>query len=115
MASASTTSARTLFADSKMRLADRVQVNVNNVASLARQMVRGSKSTEVKVLVVSKREVVMKNVLIKDAHAFRTQFRDARASCRELRIQPEEVAAALRSPGLSAGFPNKVGPANRGS
>lgn len=48
MASASTTSARTLFADSKMRLADRVQVNVNNVASLARQMVRGSKSTEVK-------------------------------------------------------------------
>lgn len=47
MASASSSSARSLFSDSKMRLADRVQVNVNNVASLARQIVRGSKSNEV--------------------------------------------------------------------
>ncbi|CAH1114545.1 unnamed protein product [Psylliodes chrysocephalus] len=47
MASASSTSARSLFADSKMRLADRVQVNVNNVSSLARQITRGSKSTEI--------------------------------------------------------------------
>ncbi|XP_025834688.1 BLOC-1-related complex subunit 7 [Agrilus planipennis] len=47
MASASSTSARSLFADSKMRLADRVQVNVNNVASLSRQIIRGSKSSEI--------------------------------------------------------------------
>lgn len=47
MASASSTSARSLFADSKMRLADRVQVNVNNISSLARQITRGSKSSEV--------------------------------------------------------------------
>lgn len=48
MASASSTSARSLFVESKMRLADRVQVNVNNIASLARQIQRGSKSSEVK-------------------------------------------------------------------
>ncbi|XP_060534456.1 uncharacterized protein LOC132706868 [Cylas formicarius] len=47
MASASSTSARSLFADSKMRLADRVQVNVNNIGSLARQIVRGSKSNDI--------------------------------------------------------------------
>ncbi|KAK5648682.1 hypothetical protein RI129_003574 [Pyrocoelia pectoralis] len=47
MASASSTSARSLFADSKMRLADRVQVNVNNVASLARHIIKGSKSSEI--------------------------------------------------------------------
>ncbi|XP_072377330.1 BLOC-1-related complex subunit 7 [Diabrotica undecimpunctata] len=47
MASASSTSARSLFSDSKMRLADRVQVNVNNISSLARQITRGSKSTEI--------------------------------------------------------------------
>lgn len=47
MTSASSTSARSLFSDSKMRLADRVQVNVNNIASLARQVVRGSKSSEI--------------------------------------------------------------------
>lgn len=47
MASASSTSARSLFQDSKTRLADRVQVNVNNVAAVARQITRGSKSQEV--------------------------------------------------------------------
>jgi len=47
MASASTTSARSLFVDSKNRLADRVQVNVNNIASIVRQIQRGSKSHEV--------------------------------------------------------------------
>lgn len=49
MASASSTSARSLFADSKMRLADRVQINVNNISSLARQITRGSKSNEVRI------------------------------------------------------------------
>lgn len=72
MASASTTSARTLFADSKMRLADRVQVNVNNVASLARQMVRGSKSTEVLISAYSKKKNKYKFYLFLDVDAFRT-------------------------------------------
>ncbi|XP_026477419.1 uncharacterized protein LOC113383362 [Ctenocephalides felis] len=47
MASASSSSARSLFSDSKRRLAERVQVNVQNAASVARQIVRGSRSTEV--------------------------------------------------------------------
>ncbi|KAK0076281.1 hypothetical protein PV325_005626 [Microctonus aethiopoides] len=47
MASASSTSARSLFVESKIRLADKVQVNVNNIASLARQIQRGSKSSEI--------------------------------------------------------------------
>ncbi|XP_031776713.1 BLOC-1-related complex subunit 7 [Nasonia vitripennis] len=47
MASASSTSARSLFVESKIRLADRVQVNINNIASLTRQIQRGSKSNEI--------------------------------------------------------------------
>ncbi|KAK9880510.1 hypothetical protein WA026_011749 [Henosepilachna vigintioctopunctata] len=47
MASASSTSAKFLFVDSKVRLADRVQINVNNISSLARQITRGSKSNEI--------------------------------------------------------------------
>uniref|UniRef100_A0A0K8TNA9 BLOC-1-related complex subunit 7 n=1 Tax=Tabanus bromius TaxID=304241 RepID=A0A0K8TNA9_TABBR len=46
MASASSSSARHLFSDSKRRLAERVNVNVNNIGSVARQIVRGSKSNE---------------------------------------------------------------------
>lgn len=49
MASASTTSARSLFVDSRNRLAEKVQVNLNNVASIVRQVQRGSKSHEVRV------------------------------------------------------------------
>ena len=44
MASASSTSARTLFADSKQRLAERVVVNVHNVGSVARQVHKNSSS-----------------------------------------------------------------------
>ncbi|XP_018786147.1 PREDICTED: BLOC-1-related complex subunit 7 [Bactrocera latifrons] len=47
MASASSSSARHLFSDSKKRLCDRVGVNVNNLGSVARQIVRGSKSNEI--------------------------------------------------------------------
>uniref|UniRef100_A0A0A9XL16 BLOC-1-related complex subunit 7 n=1 Tax=Lygus hesperus TaxID=30085 RepID=A0A0A9XL16_LYGHE len=47
MASASSTSAKSLFAESKTRLADRVQNNVNNIASLTRQIQRGSKTNEI--------------------------------------------------------------------
>ncbi|CAG4939501.1 unnamed protein product [Colias eurytheme] len=46
MTSASSSSARSLFAESKQRLAERVQVNMNNITSLARQIQRGSKSNE---------------------------------------------------------------------
>jgi len=47
MASASSTSAKNLFQDSKRRLAERVQVNVNNIGSVTRQIQRGSKSHEI--------------------------------------------------------------------
>ena len=65
MASASSTSARNLFQDSKLRLSERVQVvsshslnvfcstdfilqaNINNIGSLSRQIQRGSKSQEI--------------------------------------------------------------------
>lgn len=50
MASASSSSARLLFNDSKKRLADRINVNTQNAASVARQIVRGSKSTEVSII-----------------------------------------------------------------
>lgn len=50
MTSASSTSARTLFVESKLRLADKVQVNVNNIASLSRQIQRGSKTSEVRLI-----------------------------------------------------------------
>ncbi|CAH2240249.1 uncharacterized protein LOC120626786 [Pararge aegeria] len=55
MTSASSSSARSLFAESKQRLAERVQVNMNNIASLARQIQRGSKSNE--LLMKSAREM----------------------------------------------------------
>ena len=48
MVSASSTSAKNLFVESKHRLCDRVQVNVNNIAAIARQIQRGSKSNEVR-------------------------------------------------------------------
>ncbi|KAH8299429.1 hypothetical protein KR044_001399 [Drosophila immigrans] len=47
MASASSSSARHLFDDSKKRLCARVGVNVNNLGSVARQLVRGSKTNEI--------------------------------------------------------------------
>lgn len=52
MASASSSSARNLFHDSKRRLADRVAGTVNNVASVGRQIVRGSKSNEVLIVLM---------------------------------------------------------------
>lgn len=59
MASASSSSARNLFHDSKRRLADRVAGTVNNVASVGRQIVRGSKSNEVCIHVTSSAFVVL--------------------------------------------------------
>ncbi|XP_068215578.1 BLOC-1-related complex subunit 7 [Palaemon carinicauda] len=46
MASASSTSAKNLFVDSKTRLAERVQMNVNNMGSICRQVNRGSQSCD---------------------------------------------------------------------
>lgn len=46
MASASSTSAKNLFADSKSLLARRVQVNVSNMGSICRQINRGSQSAD---------------------------------------------------------------------
>lgn len=43
----SASSARNLFIESKARLSDRIQVNVNSTGSLAKQIVRSSKSNEV--------------------------------------------------------------------
>ncbi|CRK99627.1 CLUMA_CG012939, isoform A [Clunio marinus] len=47
MSSACPQAAKSLFAESKRRLSDRVAVNVNNCASVARQIVRGSKSHDI--------------------------------------------------------------------
>ncbi|XP_035228305.1 uncharacterized protein LOC118200440, partial [Stegodyphus dumicola] len=42
----SASSARNLFTESKARLSDRIQVNVIGTGTLAKQIVRGSKSNE---------------------------------------------------------------------
>ena len=46
MASASSTSAKLLFVDSKNRVAERVKMNVNNMASICRQVLRGSRTAD---------------------------------------------------------------------
>ena len=64
MASASSTSARNLFQDSKRRLAERVQANVHSIGSVARQIQRGSKSHEMLVQTArnfSQAETTMEN------------------------------------------------------
>ncbi|EDW48715.1 uncharacterized protein LOC6610086 [Drosophila sechellia] len=47
MASATSSSARHLFDESKKRLCARVGENANNLGSVARQVIRGSKSNEI--------------------------------------------------------------------
>lgn len=64
MASASSTSARSLFGESKIRLADKVQVNVNNIASVVRQIQRGSKSNEVIFLNIFQYYCVRHNLVL---------------------------------------------------
>lgn len=49
MSSACPQAAKSLFAESKRRLSDRVAVNVNNCASVARQIVRGSLIDQVSI------------------------------------------------------------------
>ncbi|XP_063387916.1 BLOC-1-related complex subunit 7 [Cydia fagiglandana] len=62
MTSASSSSARSLFAESKQRLAERVQVNMNNISSLTRQIQRGSRSNE--LLTKAAREfVAIENIM----------------------------------------------------
>ncbi|KAL0280454.1 UNVERIFIED_CONTAM: hypothetical protein PYX00_001735 [Menopon gallinae] len=65
MVSASSTSAKNLFVESKLRLADRVQVNVNNIAAVARQIQRGSKSNE--VLMSAARNFVIQEAAIENS------------------------------------------------
>ncbi|XP_061724285.1 BLOC-1-related complex subunit 7 [Cydia pomonella] len=65
MTSASSSSARSLFAESKQRLAERVQVNMNNISSLTRQIQRGSRSNE--LLTKAAREFVASENLMEGA------------------------------------------------
>ncbi|XP_063881604.1 BLOC-1-related complex subunit 7-like [Scylla paramamosain] len=65
MASASSTSAKNLFADSKTLLAKRVQVNVNNMGSICRQVNRGSQSAD--MLTHSARNMALQEHAIKSS------------------------------------------------
>lgn len=47
MASASSTSAKNLFHDSKQKLSERVQNNISSVGGLVRQIQKGSKSNDI--------------------------------------------------------------------
>jgi len=47
MASASSTSAKNLFNDSKQKLSERVQANITSVGYLVRQIQKGSKSNDI--------------------------------------------------------------------
>ncbi|CAO1409934.1 unnamed protein product [Diamesa serratosioi] len=47
MSSACPNAAKSLFSDSKRRLSDRVNVNVENCSSIARAVIRGSKSHDI--------------------------------------------------------------------
>ncbi|XP_023332968.1 uncharacterized protein LOC111704840 [Eurytemora carolleeae] len=47
MASASSTSAKILFQDSKQKLSERVQANITSVGSLVRQLQKGSRSNDI--------------------------------------------------------------------
>lgn len=86
MTSASSTSARSLFADSKMRLADRVQMNVNNITSLARQVVRGSKSSE--ILMHSARNFAMQEYAIENSDA---NLKKMQKLCQQLENQHDLI------------------------
>ncbi|XP_037800053.1 BLOC-1-related complex subunit 7-like [Penaeus monodon] len=65
MASASSTSAKNLFVDSKTRLAERVQVNINNMGSICRQVNRGSQSAD--MLTHSARNMALQEHALKNA------------------------------------------------
>ncbi|CAH0389423.1 unnamed protein product [Bemisia tabaci] len=47
MASASSTSARSLFAESKSRLAAKIEINLCNIASVSRHILKGSRSSDI--------------------------------------------------------------------
>ncbi|KAF7282115.1 BLOC-1 related complex subunit 7 [Rhynchophorus ferrugineus] len=84
MASASTTSARFLFADSKSRLADRVQVNVRNITAVARQVTRGSKSQE--ILMHSARNFAAQEGLIENSE---NNLKKLQLLCAHLNVQQD--------------------------
>ncbi|KAL1502656.1 hypothetical protein ABEB36_007770 [Hypothenemus hampei] len=86
MASASSTSARSLFQDSKVRLADRVQVNVNNVAAVARQIMRGSKTQE--ILMHSARNYASQEIAIENSE---NNLKRLQALCAHIGLQQEAL------------------------
>ncbi|XP_026332763.1 BLOC-1-related complex subunit 7 [Hyposmocoma kahamanoa] len=105
MTSASSSSARSLFAESKQRLAERVQVNMNNISSLTRQILRGSKSNE--LLSKASRDLVsMENQMenseenLKKMHLIAVhmgyQFENIHKSAEMLNEISEQVASMKR-------------------
>ncbi|XP_030747828.1 BLOC-1-related complex subunit 7 [Sitophilus oryzae] len=86
MASASTTSARSLFSDSKIRLADRIQVNVNNITAVTRQITRGSKSQE--ILMHSARNFAAQEGLIENSE---NNLKKLQLLCTHLNVQQEAL------------------------
>lgn len=66
----SVSSARNLFTESKARLSDRIQVNVNSTGSLAKQIVRGSKTNEVILCSCHKIIYFLKSVYFIDEFCF---------------------------------------------
>ena len=89
MASASSTSARNLFQDSKLRLAERVQANINSVGSLARQIQRGSKSQEILQQTVKNLTSCESSIASSEAHLSRLQVVVA-----QLQSQHQSVATS---------------------
>ncbi|KAG5666890.1 hypothetical protein PVAND_014897 [Polypedilum vanderplanki] len=65
MSIASKEHAKAIFAESKRRLSDRVAVNVNNSASVARQIARGSKSSD--IIMQSAKQLAQQEVSIENS------------------------------------------------
>ncbi|KAK7071292.1 hypothetical protein SK128_001186 [Halocaridina rubra] len=86
MASASSTSAKNLFVDSKTRLAERVQMNVNNMGSICRQINRGSQSCD--MLTHSARNMALQEHAIQNSE---DNFRKLNALITHLGYQQESI------------------------
>jgi len=100
MASASSTSARNLFQDSKQRLSERVQANINSIGSLTRQIQRGSKSQEILAQAVKNFSSVESQVASTEANLGKLQVvaaqlaqqqQQVETSCEKLETVREQV------------------------
>jgi len=94
MASASSTSARNLFQDSKTRLSERVQANINSIGSLARQIQRGSKSQEILGQTVKNFAAVESTVISTENNIAKLQVLTA-----QLEQQEQQVSASCEKLG----------------